>query len=72
MKEEGKILKVWAQHSQLLSLWRGKAEGEPAEQALQHPALLPTEAHSGLTGSRGGENRPAGCRRTVNTCCKYL
>ncbi|NWW39743.1 EPT1 Ethanolaminephosphotransferase, partial [Panurus biarmicus] len=46
--------------------------GEPAEQALQHPALLPTEAHSGLTGSRGGENRPAGCGGTVNTCCKYL
>ncbi|NWY71198.1 EPT1 Ethanolaminephosphotransferase, partial [Erithacus rubecula] len=44
----------------------------PAEQALQHPTLLPTETHSGLTGSRGGENRPAGCRRTVNTCCKYL
>lgn len=30
MKEEGKILQAWAQHSQLLPLWRGRKEGEPA------------------------------------------
>ncbi|KFP76275.1 Ethanolaminephosphotransferase 1, partial [Apaloderma vittatum] len=46
--------------------------GEPAEQALQHPALLAKEAHAGLTRSGGRENRLAVRRSTVNNCCKYL